>query len=77
MCARALLLGERAQVCLVVVGVHREIFLFDQIGQFRVCQEPLWARFKAKNKYRQCQGEPTGFSSWLGPKVFPRWVWSC
>ena len=24
-------------------------FFFGQIGQFRVCQEPLWARFEAKH----------------------------
>ena len=41
-------------------------------------QEPLWATFKAKYRFRQCQGVHTGFSSWLGPHGFPlRWVWSC
>ena len=51
---------------------------FYQIGQFRECQEPLGAKFKAKYRFRQCQGEHTGFSSWLGPHVFPlRLVWSC
>ena len=40
-----------------------------------MCQEPLWAKFKAKYRFRQCQGVHTGFSSWLGPHVFPlRWV---
>jgi hypothetical protein len=24
------------------------LFFSDQIGQFRECQEPLWAKFKAK-----------------------------
>ena len=52
-------------------------FFFDQIGQFRECQEPLWAKFEAKYRFRQCQGEHTGFSSWLGPHVSPGLVWSC
>ena len=43
-----------------------------------MCGEPLWAEFRAKYIFRQCQGVHTGFSSWLGPHVFPlRWVWSC
>ena len=55
-----------------------EVFFFYHIGQFRECQEPLWAKFKAKYRFRQCQGEHTGFSSWLGPHVFPLGlVWSC
>ena len=37
-----------------------------------------WAEFSDKYRFWQCQGEHTGFSSWLGPHVFPlKWVWSC
>ena len=43
----------------------------DQIGLFRECPEPLWARVKSEYKFRQCPGEHTGFRSWLGPHVFP------
>ena len=35
-----------------------------------------WAKFSDKYRFWQCQGEHTGFSSWLGPHVFPlKWVW--
>ena len=44
---------------------------FYQIGQFRVCQVPQWAKFEAKYRFRQSQGVHTGFSSRLGPHVFP------
>ena len=62
-------------------GVHCGYF-FYQIGQFRMCHGPLWAKFRAKYRFRQCQGAHTGFSSWLGPHVFPLtwlwlWRWSC
>ena len=51
---------------------------FYQIGQFRECQVPQWAKFKTKYRFRQSQGVHTGFSSWLGPHVFPlRLVLSC
>jgi len=32
------------RVCLSAM----RLFFSDQIGQFRECQEPLWAKFKAK-----------------------------
>ena len=45
-------------------------FFYYEIGQFRECQVPPWAKFEAKYRFRQCQGVHTGFSSWLGPHVF-------
>ena len=36
----------------LVLYVYRGFFY--QIGQFRECQGPLWARFKAQYRFRQC-----------------------
>ena len=42
-----------------------------------MCHGPLWAKFRAQDRLRQCQGVHTGFSSRL-PHGFPlRWLWSC
>ena len=53
-------------------------FFFDQMGQFIMCQGPLWAKFDAEYKFRQSQGVHTSCSSRLRPRGFPLgWLWSC
>ena len=42
---------------------YTRTFFFYQMGQFIMCQGPLWAKFNAEYRFRQSQGVHTGCSS--------------
>ena len=43
--------------------IHMAAIFNDQMGQFIMCQGPLWAKFNVECTFRQSQGVHTGCSS--------------